>query len=256
MNNKRGQVTIFIIIALVLIAGISFYALIKGKASETKQSYRSSENPLKYISECIESSVRDKIPLILSQGGYIEPQLYANFSGMRVAYLCYNNLNYYPCINQVPLYIQHLEKELKSGIEQDAEGCFLTLKEDYEAKKMQVSLGSTEKLDVELEDRKIIVRTEKEMIITDREETKSYKDFKSSINSPVYNLARVAIEIVSQEATFCHSEYLGYQILYPWVKITKSEARSIHEIYEITDRSTGERLNIAIKGCTIPAGLL
>src|SRR3989344_2199380 len=251
--NKRGQVTIFIIIALVLIAGIAFYTLIRGKAAEIKQSYRSSENPQQYIAECVEDAARPAISELLMHGGFTDPELNTTYKGVEIAYLCYTSLNYEPCVNQVPLYSKHLNDELKESIRDDVEECFSSMKYDYEQKKFSVELGETKNFDVHSTDRKVIINISRELTIMNRdEEARTYKDFKISINSPMYNLGRVVQEIVAQEATFCHSEYLGYQTLYPWVKITKTDINGKYKVYEVTDRNTGEKLNFAVKGCSIP----
>lgn len=254
-SNKRGQVTIFIIIAIVIVAGIATYVLIKGKASQINQGTISSKNPLSFISSCVEETIREKLPNILTQGGYSEPELYINHDGIKIAYLCYNTLNYYPCINQEPLYLQHIEKEIKESIQEDINTCFDLLKQNNEKEQTTTTIGETNNLNVELADKKIITTFEKEMTLKHNEETKNYKDYKIAINSPAYNLARVVMEMVSQEAEFCTSQYRGFQTLYPWVKIEKTDIRSDTKIYKITDRKTGTEINMAVRSCAIPSGI-
>ncbi len=245
----------FIIIAILLVAAVAFYILLRGKITEIIPSNKPAENINRYISECVEDSVREKLVMITEQGGFASPELYINHSGIKVAYLCYNNLYYSPCINQAPHYINHLEREIKNSISQDVENCFTTLSEDYQQKSVGITTSETESTNVELLDKKIIVTIKKEVMINDRDETKQYNDFKTIINSPLYNLARTAMEIVFQEATFCHAEYLGYQTLYPWVEISVSDIKSHSRVYKIVDKNTGTKLNMAVRSCAIPMGL-
>lgn len=253
--NKRGQVTIFIIIAIIIIGSIGAFLIIKSKTTQEKQNYKSSDNPQEYIAKCTENALRNKIPRILEQGGYNDPKLRAQYNGTNIAFLCFTTLTYSPCINQEPLYIQHLNNEIEESIKEEVEECFTSLKRDYDGKKSLVNYEETKNLDVELRDRKVMLSINKKVLVTNNQETKDYEEFKASINSPAYNLARVGMEIVAGEAVFCYWEYLGYQTIYPWVRITKKEINSDVKIYTIIDRETLIKLNIAIKSCSIPAGL-
>ncbi len=255
VGNKRGQVTIFIVLAVVIVAGIGIYLLISSKVTTIKPTYKSSENPNEYIADCVGGIVREKVTPILKQGGYAKPKLYLTYNDINMSYLCYTILNYYTCINQEPMYIQHLEKEIKKEIKSDVESCFETLSEDYKKKNIVVNMGETSELNVELQDRKIAVIIKKDVSLNDKGDIKDFKEFKTITNSPTYNLARVAMEIVSQEAVFCSSQYLGYQTLYPWVKIKRTDVKSESKVYNIIDRETGLELNMAIRSCSLPAGL-
>ncbi len=255
VRNKRGQITIFIILAIVIVAGIGIYLLISNKVITVKPTYKSSENPQNYISDCVSGIVREKVTPILKQGGYANPKLYITYNDINTSYLCYTILNYYTCINQEPLYITHLEKEIKQNIKNEIENCFQTLSEDYKKKNIAVNMGETGEVNVELQDRKIAVTITKDVSLNDKGDIKDFKEFKAIINSPAYNLARVAMEMVSQEAIFCNSQYLGYQTLYPWVKIKRTDVKSESKIYNIIDRETGLELNMAVRSCSLPAGL-
>jgi len=255
-SNKRGQVTIFIIIALVLVAAILIYVFMRGNLGSVIPGYSSAENPLTYISECVEDSFREIIPPILAQGGYSDPQLHINFEGEKVAYLCYTSSLYVKCINQNPLYIQHLENEIEVAMSDRIESCFSTMKDDYERKGNQVEMDEMDNLDVSLEDRQVVMTMDRGVTIKRGDEIKTYNEFKSKINSPVYNLARVAQEIVAQESNFCYSEFRGYQLINPWVKIEKNDLRGQSKVYEITDKNTMTKLNIAVRSCAASAGSL
>lgn len=253
-RDKKGQITLFIVVAIVLLTAISAVLLIKTKASENKPTYKSSENPEEYISGCITESFRRRITPILEHGGTKNPQLFTTHNDTNISYLCYTILSYTPCINQEPLLIKKVEREIKNDLANDVEECFTSMEKDYREKNIDVNAGETNNLKVELIDKKAIITFDKEIIISDRGESRSFKNFRIAINSPSYNLARVAIEMVSQEATFCHAEYIGYELLYPWVKIVRFDINSDHRIYRLIDKNTGERINFAIRGCAIPPG--
>ena len=86
-------------------------------------------------------------------------------------------------------------------------------------------------------------------------QTMKYNEFNADIKSPLYNLAKIAIEIASQQAKFCYFEYVGYMILYPRYSIDVFAMSDSTKIYSIEDRESGKKLNIAIRSCAIPPGI-
>ena len=70
----------------------------------------------------------------------------------------------------------------------------------------------------------------------------------------MYDLASVANEIASQEAKFCYFEYVGFNILYNDFDIRKDTLSDSTKIYTIKHKKTAAEMNIAVRGCAIPAG--
>jgi|AntAceMinimDraft_18_1070375.scaffolds.fasta_scaffold36616_2 hypothetical protein len=72
--EKRGQVTIFIIIAVLVIAGVALFFTFKSDIGIGKQEMSSVEiAPIKaFVQECLESSVEEGIYYLGIQGGYYE----------------------------------------------------------------------------------------------------------------------------------------------------------------------------------------
>ena len=69
ISNKRGQVAVFVIIALVIVAGIAGYFIIKNNVFTT---IPASIAPVQnYYVSCLNDVVRDGASLMASQGGYI-----------------------------------------------------------------------------------------------------------------------------------------------------------------------------------------
>src|SRR3989344_4564829 len=111
--NKRGQVTSFIIlgIVLVVIAFVVFYffgdVLIKQKKEVIFD--ESEIEPLKnYVEECIKLNGEDGLNLIGKQGGDINLGLYKIYHNEMINYLCYTE-NYSACYNRRPFLEKHIE---------------------------------------------------------------------------------------------------------------------------------------------------
>ena len=69
--------------------------------------------------------------------------------------------------------------------------------------------------------------------------------------SSLYELVRIAVDIVRNEARFCYFEYLGYMNLYPRYNIHLKVFSDSTEVYSIKDEYTQEEMNIAIRGCAL-----
>ncbi len=139
--KKKGQVTIFILAAVAIVAIIIILFAFRNNVgiSFLKQTL---PNPQQDMESCISESVSNAVDIMLPQGGYINPENYKLYNNIKVPYLCYNKNYYAPCINQEPLYLDRLKLEIKNYISSKIENCFYNLKSDYEKRNFKVSLES------------------------------------------------------------------------------------------------------------------
>ncbi len=254
MKKNKAQITIFVIMALVILAvSLIFIALPRLKIEPTIPKV---ENPQEFIEKCINDNGKKAAEILIANGGYLNASLYVLYENKKVPYLCYNKNYYTPCLPQNPLLIQYLEKEITRYIAPKLNSCFETVASGAESRGQDVNIG-----DMSIEttvSNKIKINVKRKLIISKSETTLSFDSFSSQFSSPLYSLASVASEIVSQEAKFCNFEYLGYMILYPDFLITKENvggAGSQSTIYIVKDKKTSKAFSLAIKGCSLPPGL-
>jgi len=255
-KSKRSQVTIWIIVAILIVAAIMLFFLLRGQ--QAVEIFKPSmPDPQSDIEKCAGDAAKQAIDIMLPQGGYINPSNYKLYENNKVAYLCYTNNYYYPCINQQPMYLDFLEKEIKSYIESKIKDCFYALKQNYQDRNYIVNEGVLN-LSINLNPKQVEIAIEKRLEISKNEESKRYDKFKVKFPSPLYDLAVVAQEIANQEAKFCYFEYLGFSLLYPMIGIDKKQVGSeetASKIYIIKDKISGKELLIAIRSCAMPGGL-
>ena len=254
-NIKRSQTTIFIIIAVIIVAGVALFFIIMSKTKPTMQR-PSMDNPQAYIEQCAQDAALKAIEIMLPQGGWINPTNYKLYEDTKIAYLCYTNLFYKSCTMQEPLYIKHLNDEITSYVNSKIDECFNNLKTELENKKYNVYMESMN-VTTELSKNAVRINIKRKLTIERNGESRKFDSFNSVFNTPIYNLAIVAQEIANQEAKYCTFEYIGYMIFYPEYNITKKsigQGIEASKIYKIQDRYTGKKLNIAIRSCAIPAG--
>ena len=253
IKSKRSQVTIFVIVAVIIVAVIvTFFLLRNTKVVEVFLPQMPASEV--YMDKCVKDAVKEAVEIILPQGGYLAPELYKLNKDAKVAYLCYIQNYYSPCINQEPMLKDHTQEQIKSYITDKIETCFSSLKEEYISRSYTVEMSGTN-INVDLKPGQVIVNIDKKISFTRSEEVRNYNSFNVRVISPIYDLILIAQEIVNQEVKFCYFEYLGFSLLYPEYSIEKQDLNGNTKIYSVEDKQTKQKLDFAVRSCVIPPGL-
>jgi len=250
-DNKRGQVTIFIIIALVLVAAVVllsyFWNDIKSITTET--------SPQKFMETCMSEPTKSSMSLILSQGGTAEPENYFLFRGKQVEYLCYTNEYYKTCVNQKPLLKSYIESQLNNLLRSSAESCVNSLKQDMESKGYSVNSGSV-RTDIitnsSLDKVEFIITSP--VTFSRADSTQSFSNFRISQNSQLYSLIMSAEYIVNWEARYGDFDILSFMLSYPDLRLEKIKQSEGTKIYILSSRSTSEEFTFASRSISWPPG--
>jgi len=250
IRNKKAQMTIWVVIAIVLVAAILLFFFVQRKPSGTSNK---ETNPEIAIQKCAKEAAEKAIDIMLPQGGFISPTNYKYYKGDKIAYLCQNLGNYEPCISQHPLFIAEMKKEIENYSFPIIDKCFQDLKKNLEEKNNKVELEGMS-LSVDMAPNRVYLDIDRKMIVTGSE-TQTFDKFKATLTSPVYDIGTVAMEIAYNEAIYCYFEYVGYSLLYPKFYITKDKLDDDVKIYVIKDKQSNEAMNIAIRSCAIPPAL-
>ncbi len=248
--NKKAQVTIFIILALILIVSIALiYVIIR----KPEISLSPEENPEAYIEKCARDVVAESVEKIFKGGGRIDPELFIMHQGGKYNYLCYNKNYYLTCINHHPMLKNIVEEEIEKDTINQIKRCFFSLKEDLEKKKYSVLLGELD-YQINLAPQKVLIEINRKLDFSKEGNVKEIKKFNSRIISPLYELIMVAREIVNQESQFCNFEYNGFMLLYPKYDLKRIEYDE-SRLYRIIDRVTSKEFKFAVRSCAFPPGL-
>jgi hypothetical protein len=248
--SKRGQVTIFIIIALVIIVAGAliyfFYPQIKSGFSVSEQ------NPRTMIQACMESTIKEQVGIISLRGGSLNPENYILYKGDRVEYLCYTNEDYATCVVQRPLIKPHVEKEIQEAIRAKTKECFDNLKRTYENKGYTVNLKYGES-NVELLPRNVEVTFNNSLTLT-KGNTEQFSDFKVVLSNNLYELVTIAGSIIGWEAKYGEAETTTYMNYYPYMKVEKMKQTDGTNVYILTDRRDRSSFQFASRSVVWPAG--
>ncbi|MCK5149821.1 hypothetical protein KAJ87_02755 [Candidatus Pacearchaeota archaeon] len=249
-KNRKGQVTIFIIIAvIVVVLGVlifMFYPQIKTTLGFEPQ------NPYAFIQSCIEGDIENAVGVLSVQGGRINPQHYFLYDNQKLEYLCYTNTYYQTCVVQIPFLKQHIEFEIKNEIEDKVKECFSSLKENYEKRGYEVNLKKGD-FGIELAPEKIVSEFNYKLTLT-KEDSQTYDEFVVVLDNNLYELASIAESIVEWEATYGDSETTTYMNYYHDLKVEKKKQTDGTTIYIVTNRDTRNKFQFASRSVAWPPG--
>lgn len=262
--TNKGQITIFVIVAILIVAIVGLFFLFRtGLLENLGIGGRGEANVNAFLSSCIEEKTREGINEISLSGGKIENPLNVRFlfdedeRYYNISYLCYTSSNYIPCVNQNPVLIKTFGDEIKDYISDEMETCFNELKDSFEDQGFDVNPSSgLNDFDVELMPKKITIKTDSEFILTKNEETTTQKNFEIIISSRSYEILQVVQEIANQEAEFCNFNLDGFMLTYPKFKIEKWSLNDKGVIYTVRYIDTNEKFRFAVRSCFIPPGFI
>ena len=243
--DKRGQITIFIILALLIVSAILiFFLWIKPKTStETGASVN--------FDSCVKDAIEKSTENLGKQGGFINPEFYHLYKGDKIGYLCYTNMYYRPCVNQVTFVVQNFEDELKKDTESEIQGCYQNSINELKNKGFDVASGQG-KVNISLKINRIEVLFNAPTVVS-RDNSQAFEEFNVNINSPIYNILTVSQSIISSEISLGDASIDTLMVYYPELIIDRNKDEDI-TIYKIQDKSTKTVFQFAIRNYVFPAG--
>ncbi len=210
--SKRAQMTIFVIIAIVIVAGVVIYFLVGSNVFDIGRIPAELQPVFSYYEECIESEAKSAIELAGSQGGYADVSEYLpgseyapfsnqlNFLGFPVPYWFYISGNGL-VKEQVPS-----KSDIEQGIgEYAAENLGNCDFSRFYAQGFFVEFDENPEVRVKMEDTKLSVDVISELVVSKGEESARKREHSVEINSKLgkfYNLARKIYEKQKNDGVF------------------------------------------------------
>jgi len=245
-GEKKGQVTLYIIIALAIILVLIIFLVYprvnlpgSGSADAT---------PEEYLRSCI----GQEIPLIMeditSQGGSMQPQGFIVYNNTKISYLCYTAEYYKTCVVQQPNLIGQVEREISRELQPIATSCVKSFAEEYESRGYKISYGNTN-VNASLALNSIKITLNLPMTVT-KDFSRTYKSIDLEYKSGIYEILSLATSIIDFESTYGDSETRYY----PNIKIEKVKLSDGSKIYSISDVVSKDRFVFASRSLAWPAG--
>lgn len=217
--EKKGQVTIFIILGIVIIVIIvmAYFGkdLLLNKEGEEGISERALQLQMseveKRIDNCVDLKVGERIKVLGEQGGYFDPVNYFYYYGDKLTYLCKKIDPDKNCVNSI-LNKEEVSVRLESVLGSSILDCldFSDLRDqkdfEFETGDMNVSV-KIEYDNVNVEVTYPVVLKSKDIVV-DRDL------FVRNVDVPLGDMINVANDILSSEAAAGDFETLGYTLLH------------------------------------------
>lgn len=249
--NVKGQITIFAILAVLLIAAI---ALLFTLYEDQLKNFIGGEqqDSTNVFEQCVNEYVEIAVDKLIKHGGYIEePLLFKEFEYTNLTYLCYTGLYYARCTPQIPNMIPHLEIEIENFIEDKIDSCFQDLKNNLESNSYVVELGTNQDFNVELTSGRARIIIERKLVQEKTENTQEFNVFEVNYKTPLYEMGIISQKIVSQEALLCNSDYLQIMRANTDFSIQKFQTGDDNKIYTIAHLPSDKSWKFAVRSCVL-----
>lgn len=245
-RGKGGQVTIFIIIAIVFVAVILllFYKPIKSLISPT--------TPSLGLQDCVGDKLDESVNLVSKRGGSIEPSHGLMYRGEKIEYLCYINEYYKTCTMQTPLLKQHIEREILENVRDTVKACLGNMKKDLTSRGYIVS-GDKEEIKVEIVPNSVKLSVSG-FSVSKGDTGERYEKFVVEKKSEIYDLLMLSTSILNWEARYGDSDITIYMLYYPDIKVEKYKQQDGSTIYMLSSKETKDKFVFASRSVAWPPG--
>ena len=213
--KKRGQVSIFAIIGVIVVALIVLFLFVRNKVYIGGASLENLEKefpPIQsHVENCLQETGNKFIPLIGKQGGYLTANsgTFREYKGENINYLCYNVQGKAECSNR-GLRLNDISSSLEKGMIQDLNRCLNI--DQFKKFGLDVSRSETS-LKVDIGEDKVILKANLPVKVSKGEIEARRDSFSTELNYPLGRLYNSVKEIVDSEALNGNLDTLTYSVL-------------------------------------------
>lgn len=254
---KRGQVAIWVILAIVLVGTILLFLFFRNGSETVGVIDRATPTEAtEFIRDCAGDNVIETVDLMLPRGGFVQPKNFVRFDGTDIEYLCQTTQYYEPCVQQHPVLLKEMEKEIGERVYNKIDECFDEMQREFSKRHAKISYLSPLEVGVRIVPGKIVLDLDRDAVIENENGKQTVKNFEVSFSNAAFELANIGLEIAAQQAKYCYFETAGYSLTYPRYRVTLYNGMpDSSKIYTINDSRTNQFMRIAVKSCVIPEGV-
>jgi len=243
--DKTGQVTLFILIALVLVSVILIFFL------WVRPTYLLEESKGLRFEGCVRDALEEGIGVLGVNAGFVNPSFTYPYDGDDFTYLCYTDEYYKTCVVQVPFLKNTFEGQMEEMLRSEIDACYLSSIDDLKAQGYDVSSGD---VDYKILREPGVARVEIEAPTTVG--SQKFTRFNIELNSHIYEMLMIATSILQYEAQLGDSDVSALMEFYQNYVIDKIKRSDGTTIYILEDKVLGTKFQFASKSLVWPAGYL
>lgn len=243
--GRKGQVTLFVIVAIVIVSAIIVFLL------WIQPTYFSELSGGLNFEGCVEDAVEQAIDELGPNAGFVNPKFVYTYGGERFVYLCYTNEYYKTCTVQVPFLKNVFDEQMEILIRGKIDSCYENSVDDLRAQGYDV-VGGVVDYDVLIEPG--VVRVE--IDAPTRVGSQGFARFNIGVNSPIYEMIMIATSILQFESALGDSDTSAMMGFYPDYIINKIKQGDGTTVYILESKITGNKFQFASRSLAWPAGYL
>jgi len=243
--GNRGQVTIFVIVAIVIVSAIIVFLL------WVQPTYFSELGGGLNFEGCVEDVVEQAIDELGPKAGFVSPGFVYNYNGEQFTYLCYTNEYYVTCTVQVPFLKNVFDEQMEVLIREKIDSCYVNSVDDLKSQGYDV-VGGVVDYDVLIEPGVVRVEIDAPTSVG----SQGFSRFNIRVNSPIYDMIMIATSILQFESSLGDSDTSAMMGFYPDYIINKIKRGDGTTVYILENKITGNKFQFASRSLAWPAGYL
>ena len=243
--KNRGQVSVFVIVAIVIVAAIVVFFL------WVQPTYLSEVGGRLGFEGCVEDAVEQAIGELGPRAGFVNPGFTYLYGGEEFTYLCYTAEYYETCTVQVPFLKNVFDEQMEVLIRGKVDACYENSIDDLRAQGRDVVAGVVD-YDVLIEHGVVRVEIEAPTSVG----SQSFSRFNVMVNSPIYEMLMIATSILQFESSLGDSDTDSLMLYYPDYIVSKLKRGDGTTVYVLEHKIDGIKFQFASRSLAWPAGYL
>jgi hypothetical protein len=249
VNNmqKRGQVSVFVIIGVVLIIIVSLLFFLRREAGLfiSPQTFLSEKSVSIQddLKDCLTQATSKNLDLFLKQGGDFNPTSFKLYESKKVKYFCRNVPGQETCLNVIPTYLD-LVNNLNKKIEAEVNNC---VGQDLGGFGYEVTPG-TVKTEIISSLDGVAVKASYNVVVKKGENEQKVNDIILPLNVPLQELYAISLDIINSEANRGYFEQLIYMLNNRGEFIVEVDRPFPDKIYKVHEKDSNAQFWFAIEG--------
>jgi len=197
---KRGQITIFIIVAVLILIAIILFIILKQRILIPDSKVNPEVEPIySFIQQCIDETAKESIIFISKNGGYFEnPEKTFENS---IPYYLYESENLMPSKEKI-------QEQLALRFNDNIKYCINNFKDFQEFEFQENKIKTT----TQINDKEIIFNIDYPLTISKSEQTYQLEDFKTTISARLGIIHNAIFQIMQEQIQ--HSSSINPNYIY------------------------------------------
>jgi heme/copper-type cytochrome/quinol oxidase subunit 2 len=262
--KKRGQVTLFVIIGIVIVVIVALFLVARNTifmpiTSESLESEMDSIRDKMFECGYNENlnSPNELLKTIGKQGGYLETTegSYRLYADSKVSYLCYNVPGKNGCSNRM-LTIKEMEDQLNEAAAYFMNDCLASIKDTGSFKKYDVVTTGTPKYEFVIRPDRVVLNVNWPVTLRGKSKDVSVSEdkFEINFNYPLGQLYDVSQDVINGWDAFAGEAVTGYFDTLTYMLAKKGEYKIYlkkpypDKVYDIVKEGNEYSFQFAIEG--------